>query len=52
MKRHNFFMEPEIIDRLKREYRTAGFSTYSEYLRHIVKQFFDRKDKNVGRTKR
>lgn len=40
MRRFNFFIEQEWIDRLRRDMRSYGFATVSGFIRYIIIKFF------------
>jgi hypothetical protein len=43
MRRFNFFIEQEWIDRIRRDMRKHGFTTVSSFIRYIIIKFFDKK---------
>jgi hypothetical protein len=45
MRRFNFFIEQEWIDRLKRDMKGYGISSVASFIRFIIIKFFDDKDK-------
>jgi len=42
MRRFNFFIEQEWIDRIKRDMKKHGFTTISSFIRYIIIKFFQK----------
>jgi hypothetical protein len=43
MRRFNFFIEQDWINRLEREKKKYGFASVSAFIRYIILKFFDKK---------
>jgi hypothetical protein len=42
MIRFNFFIEPDLIDKLKKEKGKFGFTSVASFIRFIIIKFFDK----------